>query len=467
MRPTPLPPIYKGKLMFFDEVLWDKADELLASWKSKLFNQAAIKEMTALIQRHRTGIADRLFPPQKGSFNMVIRLRFLNGASTIIRLPIPGYSVFPEEKVQREVSFMRFLEHHTDIRVPHILHYGMTDQSPGQLGPFIIMEYIENNADLVDALNKSGLLIEDRPILDPDIAPSRLRSVYSDMAGLMLQVAKCSFNAIGCISNNENDELDHEWVVKHRPLSINMNELVQVGGVSREDLPQRTFTNGSEYFLALADLHMAHLSSQKHDAVDSAEDCRTKYIARCLFRKLAREKRLCRFDNGPFKLYCDDLRPANVLADSRMEYKICGAIDWEFSYAAPADFVYAPPCWLLLERPEYWDLGLNDWTRVYGQRLEVWLEELVMREDADIARGSIGEENRLSGLMRESWENGDFWVSYAARRSWAFDLVYWARIDRRFFGEGSMEDRIALLTEEERNGMEQFVQTKMNEMADG
>jgi aminoglycoside phosphotransferase (APT) family kinase protein len=169
--------------MFFDEVLWDEADELLASWKSKLFNQASIKEMTALIQRHREGIADRLFPPQKGSFNMVIRLRFLDGASAIIRLPIPGYSVFPEEKIQREVSVMRFLERHTDIRVPHILHYGMTDQSPAQLGPFIIMEYIENNADLVDALNTPGIPIEERPILDPDIAPSRLRSVYSDMAG--------------------------------------------------------------------------------------------------------------------------------------------------------------------------------------------------------------------------------------------------------------------------------------------
>jgi hypothetical protein len=69
--------------------------------------------------------------------------------------------------------------------------------------------------------------------------------------------------------------------------------------------------------------------------------------------------------------------------------------------------------------------------------------------------------------MRESWENGDFWVSYAARRSWAFDIIYWARIDRRFFGEGSMEDRVALLTEEERGGMEEFVQRKLNEIVDG
>jgi hypothetical protein len=110
---------------------------------------------------------------------------------------------------------------------------------------------------------------------------------------------------------------------------------------------------------------------------------------------------------------------------------------------------------------------LDDWTRAYEQRLEVWLEEMVVREDAEIARGVIGEENRLSGFMRESWENGDFWVSYAARRSWAFDVIYWAPIDRRFFGEGTMGDRFALLTEEERGGMEEFVQRKMNEIIDG
>ncbi|CAI7585237.1 unnamed protein product [Penicillium glandicola] len=458
-----MPPIMKGKLMFFDEVAWDKSDDQLATWKITLLNEETMQKITSLIKTHRQGVSDQLFPPQKGSFNMIIRLRFIDGASAIIRFPIPGYSIFPSEKLQHEVSVMRFLEQHTGIRIPHVLYHGSTDESPHSLGPFIIMEYINHNADLVDALNTPGIPDEDRPVLDPNIDENRVRSVYNQMAGLLLQVAKHSFPRIGCISNIGEDQFEDKWVVEHRPLSINMNELVQVGGVRVEDLPGEfeTFETGAGYLLALAELHMVHLSSQRNDAVDDAHDCRTKYIARCLFRKLAREGRLCWSKEGGFKLFCDDLRPANVLANSDFGYTISGAIDWEFTYAAPLEFVYSPPCWLLLERPEYWEDGLDDWEKVYETRLKVFLQELRMREDVDIrrgviGRGVIGEENRLSEHMLESWDNGGFWVSYAARRSWAFDIIYWARIDRRFFGEGTLEDRIELLTVEEKDGMEAF-----------
>jgi hypothetical protein len=463
-------PIMKGKLMFFDEVAWDKSDAQLATWKTTLLNEESLKKITTLIKTHRQSVSDHLFPPQKGSFNMVIRLRFIDGASAIIRFPIPGYSIFPDEKLRHEVSVMRFLERHTGIRIPHVLYHGSSDESPNHLGPFIIMEYIDHNADLVDALNTPGIPDEERPVLDPNIDEDRLRSVYNQMGGLLLQVAKHSFPRIGCISNAADDEFDDEWVVEHRPLSINMNELVQVGGVSVGDLPgvTETFGTARAYLLALAELHMTHLASQRNDAIDDAQDCRMKYIARCLFRKLAREGRLCwAGEDCGFRLFCDDLRPANVLANSDFGYTVSGAIDWEFAYAAPLEFVFSPPCWLLLERPEYWEEGIDDWERVYESRLEVFLQELRMREDVDIRRGVIGEENRLSGHMRESWDNGGFWVSYAARRSWAFDIIYWARIDQRFFGEGSLEDRIELLTVEERNGMEAFVQRKLSEKEEG
>lgn len=449
--------------MKFDEVVWDKSDELFAVWKKKLFNEDVFREIGRLIIKHRGGPADELFPPQKGAFNVILRMKFLDGGSAIIRFPAPGYSVFPEEKVKREVSTMRFIEQNTNIRVPHVLHYGMTKEVPAELGPFIIMEYIENDADLVDALNISGRSDDDRPILDPNIAGERLRSVYSEMAELVLQLARHSFSEIGCISANEDDDFDNKWTVTDRPLTINMNELVQLGGFPPHLLPQHTFKTASTYFLALAEMHMTHLSSQRNDAIVSEEDCKRKYIARCLFRKLAREKRLCHYENGPFKLFCDDLRPANVLANSQCDYRATGVIDWEFSYAAPAEFAYSPPSWLLLERPEYWEQGLNDWTQVYEQRLPVFLEELQKREDVALKHGIISEDGLLSKHMKESWENGDFWISYAARRSWAFDMIYWAKIDRRFFGSGDLKDRLGLLAPEERHELDSFVQKKIAE----
>lgn len=73
------------------------------------------------------------------------------------------------------------------------------------------------------------------------------------------------------------------------------------------------------------------------------------------------------------------------------------------------------------------------------------------QEEIAIQRGILTEDERLSGHMKESWENGDFWVCYAARWSWAFGMIYyWAKIDRKLFRAGDLEDRVGLLTPEER-----------------
>jgi hypothetical protein len=42
-------------------------------------------------------------------------------------------------------------------------------------------------------------------------------------------------------------------------------------------------------------------------------------------------------------------------------------------------------------------------------------------------------------------------------------MIYWAKIDRRFFGDGGLEDRLLLLTQSEREGMDGFVQRKLRE----
>lgn len=93
----------------------------------------------------------------------------------------------------------------------------------------------------------------------------------------------------------------------------------------------------------------------------------------------------------------------------------------------------------------------------------MFLEEPQKQEDSAIQRGMMTEDGRLSRRMKERWENGDFWVNYAARRSWAFDMIYWARIDRRFFGAGDLDDRLGLLSPDERQEMDGLVQRKLVE----
>jgi hypothetical protein len=53
--------------------------------------------------------------------------------------------------------------------------------------------------------------------------------------------------------------------------------------------------------------------------------------------------------------------------------QIVGVVDWVFTYAAPAEFSYASPWWLLIEKPEYWSKGIEDWTTVFYSRLKTFL----------------------------------------------------------------------------------------------
>ena len=71
--------------------------------------------------------------------------------------------------------------------------------------------------------------------------------------------------------------------------------------------------------------------------------------------------------------------------------------------------------------------------------------------------------------MRESWESGDFWIAYAARTTRAIDVIYWEKIDQRFFGpadnvEDAWRQRLDLLSDTEKDEIELLVAKKVKEM---
>lgn len=242
--------ISAGKCLDFDYVAWDQSDKRFDTWKNeKLLKQENLIAAGNLIDKWRGGVPGTLLTPGRGSFNVWVRLEFVDGGSAVMRIPCYGRSMFPDEKIQREVSVIRFLEFHTSIPVPHILHYGMAKERPDELGPFIIREYVEDEYDLVDALNSPGIPNDERPILDPQISEERLTFAYGQMADIMLQMSKHTFAEIGCIARaNEVDDFDDAWVVKHRPLTLNMNELAQVGNFPPHLLPDGPFPTSSSYY---------------------------------------------------------------------------------------------------------------------------------------------------------------------------------------------------------------------------
>ncbi|KAH9212667.1 hypothetical protein DL95DRAFT_368171 [Leptodontidium sp. 2 PMI_412] len=241
-----------------------------------------------------------------------------------------------------------------------------------------------------------------------------------------------------------------------------MSSMTQLAHIPPSTLPleNETYATADEWYEALANMHLAQLIFQHNDLVSSEDDCRNKYVARQIFRRLAKQDR-----SGPFRLWCDDFRPANVLLG--LDDDVAAVIDWEFTYAAPTEFILDPPWWLLFETPEMWPSGIEEWSRAYEPYLEIWLEAMEEKEIGDEFLYSLP----LSVYMQESWKMGRFWLNYAARKSWAFDAVFWTCLDERFFGGRDKEildkdlwkTRLHLLTEEERHAMERFVQQKMNE----
>lgn len=451
--------------MCFDDVAWEESENIESAWVKSILKESSLRAIGDFIVKHRQGIPTEMCNPKAGAFNVHFRMKFQDGGSAVIRFPKPGCTMFPEEKIRNEVATIRYIQDNTSIPVPFILHWGTREESPLGLGPFIIMEYINHETDVGKVLNIPELDWRDRPRLDLHVDPDKLQMLYRQLADVLLQLSKLEFPNIGSL-----EEIDeYRWEARRRPLSIHMNELVRLGTVVRDKLPCGSFNSSSDYFEALAQLHIDHLTHQRNDAVDSETDCRRKYVARHLFHKLARQRKLISDThiNGPFKLWCDDLRPSNVLLDANMQ--IVGVIDWEFTYAAPVEFSFSPLWWLLLEQPEYWPGGIDNWTDIYDSRLKTFLKAMTDVEDNAVAMDLLEESQRLSPKMKASWDSGDFWVIYAARKNFAFDAIFWRELDPRFFGDPgvSQEDawveRLDGMDEPEKTRMEAIVERKMKD----
>ena len=106
--------------MSYDDVAWEKSDDVFDAWKHKLYRNDVLQAIDKFVQKHRGGVAIKLCNPLRGSFNVCIQIDFLNGGLAMIRIPCPGVVIFPEEKVGREVATMRYVQENTSIPMPLI-----------------------------------------------------------------------------------------------------------------------------------------------------------------------------------------------------------------------------------------------------------------------------------------------------------------------------------------------------------
>lgn len=267
----------------YDDEAWERGEAIFDSMKGKLYSKALYNEIARFVDKYRKGGKPKKFyPPTRGGFNFHYRIDYQKGPSIIIRFPIPGFFKMDEEKVRGEAAAMKYIAKNTTIPVPAVLHHGTAEESPGGIGPFIIMEYIEHVDNLANVLEKQGQPDEDESGLDPNIDEEKLEFVYGQIADILLQLLDCEFSKIGCLGTVDFGDNPCRLGVASRPLSFNLAQIGEVGGVPHFELPavSKTYDNSTAFYTSAADMHLQQLSFQRNQAVESRNDCRKKYIAR-------------------------------------------------------------------------------------------------------------------------------------------------------------------------------------------
>jgi hypothetical protein len=485
-----------------DNFVWDKTDEDAHKSLMRMRRTKTCREVERLAGALFGTQATLVSPLIVGGFNVLYRLRLAGDPPTpdvMVRLPNPSLVPFAEEKTAQETATAQFIADNTQIPVPHHLFHGLDRK----LGPFVIIQYVESCGSMSARLTTPNEDLSVQHVLNPVVDETLLKDVWAKAARCLVQLSRLTFPRIGALVEVKADsDGPKSYTIAGRPITHNMTDMVRLANIPRSVLPPegKTYATADEWYAALAEMHLAQLVFQHNDAVQSADDCRNKYVARQVFRRLAKEGKLSSFGfaeddwsaqsraiktvDSPatlcpapegtcnFRLWSDDFRAGNMLLNKADD--LVAAIDWEFTYAAPAQFILDAPWWLLLDTAETWEEGIDDWVRTYETRLETWIAAVKRAEDS-LSGAAAGQEGALpaplSTYMRESWETGRFWLSYGARKSWAFDMAYWRFLDERFFGkrpdgvlkEDLWKTRIDLLTDQERAAMEPFVERKLEE----
>ena len=474
--------MYEGRARY-DDLVWDENDAAQAELRKTYFYRPTIRKLEAIATKKLGRTATFVSPIYEGSYNFLYRMRVEGSDKDVMFRLLSAHShQFPDEKILQETATAHVVLQRTNVTTAGVLSCGLSKDCA--YGPFTIISYVENSGAMTEALMEQKPTDPQEGVrLDANIPKEKLESYFQGTAALLLQLFEPRFPRIGSLAKDEWGSVS----VAGRPITQNMSNMVQLANIPRAVFPSRdkTYGTANEWYVELARMHMAQLVFQHNDLVQTADDCRNKYVARQLFHRLAKDGRLSTFGfaedrwsaqsqsrasalrapcgSDSFRLWCDDWGTSNILLGGAE--KVVAFIDWEFSYVAPTQFILDPPSWLLLDDPEMWKGGIDAWARRYEACLETWVRAVERAE-----RGPVIGDSPISAYMRESWESGRFWLNYAARKSWAFDTIYWKYLDEKFYGERgevAMEDlwktRVHMLDSREKAAMEPFVEMKMEE----
>lgn len=424
--------------MDFDDIGLAAHQETVMEWAEKCRN--ASEGICELAGRYRKRDDCWLLSLHQGSYNFSFRLHWEDGGEDwLIRFPVPGKSMFLEEKVYNEVALMKYIAANTQVPVPRVIGYGKAEDNPTGLGPFIIMTWVEGKP-MSEILRKEKDSEEEDDVLNPDLDSQAMETLYGQMAEILLELWKLDFDLIGSLRL---DEATGKSSIEGPPLTQQTNELIRVCSVA-SCAPRTVYHSSADYIFSLLGQQSTNLEQQRN-AVSDAEDGRLKHTCRHLMKSIALNFISLLDNHGPFKLFSDDFCPHNVLVDEST-LQVTAVIDWEFCYAAPAQFAGSIPWWLLLQQPHEImnDTDYNIFLADYIPKAELFLQLLEKKEEV---KGIDRESSRLSSRMQKSIDDRSAWFHYACRKVMCVDLVYWNMLDEYCWGPvSSWKERIHKIT---------------------
>lgn len=272
----------------YDNTAWDSNDDELETVKRQIVSSSFCSRVLSVVSRRFGEAAAELVEIRLGGYNILYRVRVDGLSDILVRVPCPSLSQFPKEKTLHEAITALPLRQATRLPVPEMLQY----ETRSEIGPFIMLPYVANEGDMSDLLSRRRHNTNEVPVLDADIDKDLLQKLYSKLAMCLLQLWQPEFSQIGSLENT-----DTQCPVLGRPITQNMNNMVQLANIPRDVLPSpnTTYQSADEWYTTLASMHMAQLAFQHNELVESADDCKNKYISRYSFRKLAKEGKLSKF----------------------------------------------------------------------------------------------------------------------------------------------------------------------------
>jgi len=208
----------------------------------------------------------------------------------VVRVPRPAPAVSPGEKVLYEAATAEYIRLNTRVPSAQVLHFGRDSD----IGPFLIICRVENRGNITLPLAIPDRGINLTPALNLNLPEHKLRSLWGTLAWCLLEFAKPTFPRIGSLLRLEGDA---SFQVAGRPLTHNMSNMRQLAKIHTAVFPaeNKTFATADEWYLELANMHLSQLVFQHNDIISGEDDCRNKYVARQLFRRLANQGCLSTF----------------------------------------------------------------------------------------------------------------------------------------------------------------------------